>query len=1166
MNTQIADEKSIFNIAVHIDCADARREYLDQACADRPEMRQRIEVLLQMEDEDPRFLEDSAQTQPTLDFDSIELNTPDAQIGPYKLLEVIGEGGMGTVYMAEQTEPVKRRVALKLIKTGMDTRQVIARFEAERQALALMDHPNIAKVHDAGATESGRPYFVMELVKGKPITEFCDEQRLDTEARLKLFQKVCQAVQHAHQKGIIHRDLKPSNVMVAMYDDQPVPKVIDFGVSKAVADKLTDKTMFTRFGQIVGTLEYMSPEQAQFNNLDIDTRSDIYSLGAILYELLAGEPPFEREKIKSQALDETLRMIREDEPTKPSTRMSQICEATQTAENRKNSFQKLGLILRRDLDWIVMKALEKDRTRRYETASAFTDDIQRCIDNEPVAAGPPSQSYRLRKFVRRNKTRLLAAGLAFSGLVICASVSTWYAMDAIESEQAATDAAERARTSEKKALTEAKIANLVNEFVNVDLLGQANSHNEPSPDLTVREALDRAASGIGDRFKTEPMVKAELLKTIGEAYGSIGAYAEAIEKLHDADQLFQAQLGEAHRKSLQTHLSLLWVTHGQPDFDYSKIEDSLKSSLLMCEVELGIEDETTLQARFQVADLFQHLKRSSEAVQISLQNLAICRRVLGNTHDTTIKTLQNLGICQFDQGNFVLAENRFRQVVVAWTETHGNDHPDTLNAMTNLARAINAQGKPERSLPIAQSAHNGIIRVYGNKNVRTTRSAELLIETLEKLGRIDDSIKIQEWLVEQRIDMLGVNDRETLSARYNLARSLAVAGKFEEAQDQYSDLDIATAGMSPDDPVRFGTVMTYSAVLARLGNLRETSELLERHYEQLVTANGADHKLSKNVFGRLIHSLKIQEKIEQIVRVGENRIAALQQIETNQISPTESSFILADTYSQLGITMLTMENFSSAAGYFERESKVRQRLHEQNPDDNDNTTAWAASISNQAVSLEREIRRNNDHLPTSDLLDRQRDAEAKIRSVLATNPAHKVAQESLRIVLKMQTDLLMESGQSDKASTTLSNLVGISSGSERLKYRTLLIKSLLVKGHREVSAELENWIADPTKSKEAIPRIASAYAWCWINAAEDPLLEDQDKYDCQTRYLNATFDLLTSAVDDPDGLLPESIKYLLNNEDFDPIRERPRFIEFITRVKKLSPAASMKELQDSNIE
>src|SRR5262249_20471387 len=321
-------------------------------------------------------------------------DVPGSRIGPYKLLQLLGEGGMGTVYVAEQEEPVKRRVALKIIKAGMDSARIIARFEAERQALAMMDHPNIAKVLDAGTTENGWPYFVMELVKGIPITKFCDQEHLTPKERLDLFIPVCHAVQHAHQKGIIHRDIKPSNVLIALYDGRPVPKVIDFGVAKATAQKLTERTMYTEVGQIVGTLEYMAPEQAELNNLDIDTRADIYSLGVLLYELLTGSPPFTRKQLRTAGFDEMLRMIREVEPPKPSTKLSSSEELPTIAAKRKLAPAKLTKLVRGDLDWIVMKCLEKERARRYETANGLAMDVQRYLADEPVLASPPSASYR----------------------------------------------------------------------------------------------------------------------------------------------------------------------------------------------------------------------------------------------------------------------------------------------------------------------------------------------------------------------------------------------------------------------------------------------------------------------------------------------------------------------------------------------------------------------------------------------------------------------------------------------------------------------------------------------------------------------------------------------------------------------------------------------------
>src|SRR5688572_24703342 len=350
------------------------------------------------------------------------------KVGPFRILQTLGEGGCGIVYMAEQQAPIRRRVALKLIKLGMDTRQVIARFEAERQALALMDHPNIAKVLDAGATSNGRPYFVMELVRGIKITEYCDKNNLSTEERLKLFIQVCSAIQHAHQKGIIHRDIKPSNIMITLHDGVPVPKVIDFGIAKATTDqKLTDLTFYTAFEQFIGTPAYMSPEQAEMSGLDIDTRSDIYSLGVLLYELLTGRTPFDQKKLAEAGLDGMRRVIREEEPIRPSTRVSSLQgeDLTMTANRRHTAALTLVSELRGDLDWIVMRCLEKDRTRRYETVNGLAMDVRRHMENEPVAAGPPSQIYRMQKLVRRNKIAVAASAAVITALVIGLSLSTW---------------------------------------------------------------------------------------------------------------------------------------------------------------------------------------------------------------------------------------------------------------------------------------------------------------------------------------------------------------------------------------------------------------------------------------------------------------------------------------------------------------------------------------------------------------------------------------------------------------------------------------------------------------------------------------------------------------------------------------------------------------------
>ena len=430
------NEREIYSGALEKPSAAERAAFLDGACLGDHALRQRLEALLGEHAELGSFLESplAVLAIPTIAHSPAAPEGLGTVIGPYKLLQPIGEGGMGTVYMAEQTHPVRRTVALKLIKAGMDSRPVLARFGAERQALALMDHPNIAKVFDAGTTDTGRPYFVMELVKGIPITKFCDERRLTLRERLELAIPVCQAVQHAHQKGVIHRDLKPSNVLIALYDGQPVPKVIDFGVAKATGPRLTDETLYTEFGAVVGTLEYMSPEQAELNQLDIDTRSDIYSLGVLIYELLTGSTPLEHKRLKSVLFLEVLRLIREEESPRPSRRLSTTEELPSIAACRDVEPRKLRGLVRGELDWIVMKALEKDRNRRYETANGLAADLRRYLDDEPVQACPPSAAYRLRKLARRNKALLTMLAVVFLALIAGTAVATWQAIRATHSD------------------------------------------------------------------------------------------------------------------------------------------------------------------------------------------------------------------------------------------------------------------------------------------------------------------------------------------------------------------------------------------------------------------------------------------------------------------------------------------------------------------------------------------------------------------------------------------------------------------------------------------------------------------------------------------------------------------------------------------------------------
>ncbi len=457
--------EELFCAVVEISSAGERNEYLNRACAGDAALRAAVEKMLSEDSVAQRFFRNNpgealSHMADAPNFrEQASLASADEvvgkQIGPYKILQQIGEGGCGVVYMAEQEKPVRRRVALKVIKLGMDTKSVIARFDAERQALAMMDHPNIARVLDAGATETGRPYFVMELVRGTKITQFCDENQLDTRQRLGLFIEICGAIQHAHQKGVIHRDIKPSNVLVTMRDGQPVPKVIDFGIAKATSgERLTDLTLFTAYEQFVGTPAYMSPEQAQRSELDVDTRSDIYSLGVLLYELLTGKTPFDQKELLSSGLDEMRRTLMEQEPHRPSTKLDglRLEDLTQTALSRQVEPPKLKLLLKGDLDWIVMKALEKDRNRRYQTVNGLGMDVQRYLQNEPVFARPASRLYRFQKLVRRNKTVFVAIGAVSVAVLAGLGTSTWLFLR----ERDARHEVEQSRNNEVKLRREAE--------------------------------------------------------------------------------------------------------------------------------------------------------------------------------------------------------------------------------------------------------------------------------------------------------------------------------------------------------------------------------------------------------------------------------------------------------------------------------------------------------------------------------------------------------------------------------------------------------------------------------------------------------------------------------------------------------------------------------------
>jgi serine/threonine protein kinase len=678
MNNLSAVE-SIFFAALDKGSPEERASYLDQACGPDVELRGCVERMLKAQPRVGSFLQVPAPVQASTVDEPPLTEKPGTMVGPYKLMEQIGEGGMGLVFVAEQQHPVRRKVALKVIKPGMDSREVIGRFEAERQALALMDHPNIAKVLDAGTTDSGRPYFVMELVKGIPIIDYCDQQQLTARERLELFLSVCQAVQHAHGKGIIHRDLKPSNILVAPHDGVPVVKVIDFGVAKAIGQQLTDKTIYTRFTQMIGTPLYMSPEQAEINALDVDIRSDVYSLGVLLYELLTGATPFDRKRFATAAYDEIRRIIREEEPPKPSTRLSTLGETlSKVSAQRKTEPAKLSALVKGDLDWIVMKALEKDRNRRYETASAFAADVRRFLADDPVEARPPSATYKLRKLFRRNKAAVLTTAFVATALVLGTTISAWQAIRATRAETEARGAEEQAtidreralaaeakakteketaQAAEAKAKTEKETAQAALNFLWQDMRSHTIPLLESDRDLKVRTLLDRLTARLDKGSGRPPLVEAAVRQMAGQLYLDIGDGPEARKHLKWALNVQRRELGEDDPQTLATMHSL-----GE------------------CLFRMG--GPVSAEAR--------------EASRILDRTLELRRRVLGDDHRDTLTTMRWAALASPYVVEHEKAGRLYAEAVATGTRKYPNDR-ETLWAMADYAGYLTFQGKLDQA-------------------------------------------------------------------------------------------------------------------------------------------------------------------------------------------------------------------------------------------------------------------------------------------------------------------------------------------------------------------------------------------------------------------------------------------------------------------------------------
>ncbi len=726
----------LFLEALELPAPVQRAAFLDGACRGDAVLRAAVEEML-TNHQSVSFPEDPAASMPTVITSLTE--QAGEKIGRYKLLQEIGEGGFGSVWMAEQMEPVSRRVALKIIKLGMDTREVIARFEAERQALAMMDHPNIAKVLDAGATDKGRPFFVMELVKGVTITRFCDEQQLGTNERLALFSDVCAAINHAHQKGIIHRDIKPSNVMVTMHGDKAVVKVIDFGIAKATQGKLTDKTLFTRFEQFIGTPVYMSPEQAATSGLDIDTRSDIYALGILLYELLTGKPPFDANSLASAGYEEMRRIIREVEPPKPSSRLSTVAgeERTQLARARQIEPGKVRGMVEPDLDWIVMKAIEKDRSRRYDTANAFAQDIVRFLADEPVSATPPSAGYKFRKFTRRNKTALrVAAGIA-AVLVAATIISAWQAIRATKAEKLANE-----RLAQVAAERDAKDVARRNAENISTFLSEVFQSPDPTRDgrtIKVVDLLDKAAEKLERDLTSQPRRKADLRATLGTTYQSLGLARQAIP--------------------LQ-----------------EKVRDFNRDAF-------GPEHPDTLWAMTYLATSYREAERVDEALQLEEQLLPLYRKVFGPEHPDTIGAMGNLAICLFRSGPGRQEEAlKMKEEVLALSrKVNGPEHRDTFTAMSNLATSYITAGRLDEAFALSSESVRLCSKVLGPEDPDTLIARHNLAAGRSDAGHWDEAIKMQEELLPIFRKVLGPEHFQTLSAMNLLALSYRRAGRLDDA-------------------------------------------------------------------------------------------------------------------------------------------------------------------------------------------------------------------------------------------------------------------------------------------------------------------------------------------------------------------------------------------------
>lgn len=756
------------------------------------------------------------------------------QIGPYRLLEAIGQGGMGSVFLAEQEQPLRRRVALKIIKVGMDTREVVARFDLERQALAMMNHTNIAKVLGAGSTEHGRPYFVMEYVPGLPLTEYCDRHHLSTKERLALFVPICHAIQHAHQKGIIHRDIKPSNILVAIEDGKPIPKIIDFGVAKAVSQRLTEETVYTQHGRLIGTPEYMSPEQAEMTGLDVDTTTDIYSLGVVLYEVLVGALPFDPSMLRKAGLEAIHRIIREVDPPTPSSRISTLgASAAAIAHHRRAEPPTLLRQIRGELDWITMRAIEKDRTRRYQAASELAADIQRYLDGEAVIAGRPSTAYRLKKALRRHKAVVAAVSAVFLALALGLVVSTTLYV--------------RAQRARSRAEMQTRKAEQINLFLQ-NMLASAKP-SEKGREVTVREVLDEAGKRAERDLADEPEVQASVRSTIGCTYMALGLFADAEAQLRRALLMRRSVLGENHPDVAGSldELAGLMMEKG----DYSAAEPLYRSALAMNRELLGERNATVATNISNIATLLTNQARYAEAESLCRESLTMTRDVLGENSADFATSLSNLATLLQAQGKYAEAEPLARSALSSQRAILGASHPDVASGLHNLAGILQAQGKYAEAEPLLREALAMETTLYGDQHPSVPETLNNLAVVLDYQGHYAEAEPMYREALVLYKSILGEKHQSVAACMNALAVLLQAQGEYPEAESLHRQaLAMRRELLGNAHPQVAGSLSNLASLLQDRGQLTEAESLYRDALGIQEEALGADHpRVASTLFG-----------------------------------------------------------------------------------------------------------------------------------------------------------------------------------------------------------------------------------------------------------------------------------------------------------------------------